>query len=46
LQRARYLEAVYDIMHRWYRDGAQAFTPQERELFNLVLRIRKDYADQ
>ena len=46
LRRARYLEAVYEVMRRWYRDGGKDFTAQERDLFNLVLRIRKDYASQ
>ena len=40
LARARYLEAVYDIMRRWYRDEAN-FTPRERKLFDLVLKARK-----
>lgn len=44
LRRARYLEAVYTVMQRWYRDGAVGFSKQENDLFNLVLRIRKDYA--
>lgn len=42
LRRARYLEAVHDIMRRWYRDGSKDFTPSEREVFDLVLKIRKE----
>lgn len=44
LMRARYLEAVYTVMQRWYRDGSKDFTPGERELFDLVLRLRKQNA--
>ena len=44
LPRARYLEAVYQVMQRWYRDGGKDFTAQERRLFELVLKIRKDNA--
>jgi hypothetical protein len=42
LRRARYLEAVHDIMRRWYHGGSKDFTPSERDVFNLVLKIRKE----
>jgi len=46
LRRARYLEAVYLTMQKWYRDGAGDLTASERDVFNLVLRIRKHHASQ
>jgi len=46
LRRARYLEAVHSVMQRWYRDQHVDFTPSERELFSLVLRLRKQNASQ
>jgi hypothetical protein len=46
LRRARYLEAVYLTMQKWYRDGAANLTASERDVFDLVLRIRKHYASQ
>lgn len=43
LRRAKYLEAVYRVMARWYANGAKGFTDQDREIFQRVLKLRKEH---
>lgn len=40
LRRAKYLEACYHVMQRWYAGGAK-FNEQEQAVFKRVLQLRK-----
>jgi len=42
LRRAKYLEAVYHVMKRWYTSGGKGFNDQDREIFQRVLKLRKE----
>jgi len=42
LRRAKYLEAVYHVMKRWYTNGGKGFNDQDREIFQRVLKLRKE----
>lgn len=42
LRRAKYLEAVYHIMQRWYKDSRYKMSVQELEIFKRVLQLRKE----
>lgn len=44
LRRAKYLEAVYHVMQRWYR-GGKIDGAQEQALFKRVLQLRKERND-
>lgn len=44
LRRAKYLEAVYRIMQRWYR-GGKIDGAQEQAIFKRVLQLRKERND-
>ena len=45
LRRGKYLEAVYNVMKRWYTNGGAHFNQAEQRLFRRVLELRKKYAD-
>jgi len=42
LRRAKYLEACYHIMQRWYKDSRYKMSKQETEIFKRVLKLRKE----
>lgn len=44
LYRARYIEAAYNIMRRFYSRGAAGFNENERRIFKRVLELRKQHA--
>ena len=45
LRRGQYLEAVYNVMKRWYSQGAKSLTTAaDKRIFERVLKLRRDKA--
>lgn len=42
LRRAKYIEAVYNVMRRFYASGAKGFGRAESDILNRVLRLRRE----